>query len=307
MNVKTRAISEGGIFLSLLILLLFLNLQFASSLEMLFFLLSIPYAIYGVKHGISIMVTLGFASVVITLLFSTISSLFYLGTAICVAIVLVYGFKKFYSYVQLLCFVCLTNVMISIISISLLSQVLGIDFISEVKEIQAWLQTFSLNVLYNQTQWIWITLLWVYIGVACLQAFIVQQMTLQLMQRLHLVKRIGVVQGNFRLPKWSVVLFVFSGVVMGIYPFFLFADWLYTSTLFIFIGFYYLYIVDGAISVLVLMKKRKSTKILIFILLIACFLPVIQMGIALVGIFDVVFEIRLKRKVGVTYEIHRKN
>lgn len=306
MNVKTRAISEGAMLLALLAVFLFLNIQFASVFALLFFLLSIPYVIYSIKHGMRYGFIFAFSSLFIVLIVGDITSLFYLSSAIVIGLLYAYGMKRSYSYVSLLCMGSVANVMVTMIAVLLLGSLLGYDLLSEVKVVQttmASLVHWDANLMYQIAL---ISVVFSYLALACMQAFIVLQASLVLLQRLR-VAQVQLKKAHFRLAKTVALLCMISGFVLWFAMQQSNSSLVYNIILFVFIASYGLCIVNGAIYALSRIPVKKRSQGIVFVLLLACFIPVLQTGIALLGIIDSLFSLRLKRKAGVIHEIHRKN
>lgn len=306
MNVKTRAISEGAMLLALLAVLLFLNIQFASVFALLFFLLSIPYVIYSIKHGMRYGFIFAFSSLFIVLIVGDITSLFYLSSAIVIGLLYAYGMKQSYSYVSLLCMGSVANVMVTMIAVLLLGSLFGYDLLSEVKVVQTMMTSlvhWDANLMYQIAL---ISVVFSYLALACMQAFIVLQASLVLLQRLR-VAQVQLKKAHFRLAKTVALLCMISGFVLWFAMQQSNSSLVYNIILFVFIASYGLCIVNGAIYALSRIPVKKRSQGIVFVLLLACFIPVLQTGIALLGIIDSLFSLRLKRKAGVIHEIHRKN
>lgn len=306
MNVKTRAISEGAMLLALLAVLLFVNVQFASAFALLFFLLSIPYVIYSLRHGMKYGYIFAFSSMLIVFVVGDIASLFYLSSAIVIGLLYAYGMKQSYSYVSLLCMGSIANVIVTMIAVLLLGSLLGYDLLSEVKVVQTMMISlvhWKADVVYQIAL---VSVVFSYLALSCMQAFIVLQASLVLLQRLR-ITQVKLKKAHFRLAKTVALLCVVSGFILWFEMQQSTSSLVYSIALFVFVASYSLCIVNGVVYALSRIPTKKRNAGIVFVLLLTCFIPVLQTGVALLGIVDSLFSLRLKRKAGVIHEIHRKN
>ncbi len=255
MRIKTRAISEGAMLLSLLAVLLILNYQFASLLALAFFLWSIPYIIYSVKYGMAATVVFACSSLVLAFMITDLATLFYLLSATGIGLLYAFGIKKQLTYGKLLCLGCIASALLSLVSVLLLGQLLGYDWMSEVAMLEKMLTTLVSVPTSGMHTLVVGSVLWTYVAMACLQAFIVQQLAQQLLKRFHLAS-IPYAKKQMALPKWIGIVCLLCGCLMVFVE--IESALLRTLIGLLFVSLYYICVVDGAICIVTMYSRWQN-------------------------------------------------
>ena len=292
--------------LALMSLLLIVDRQSAGFFELLLYFLSIPVAVYEVRHGVKMAVTLTIAFSIISFMFSTITGMFYAITSVIVGLVYGYGVIKDWKNSSLLFFTIIANVIITYITVVLFAGVFGYDIQEEVNVMMALFpnnETAGLDLAKFMLEIVILS----YLAIAFMQSVVTHLGTNVLLQRLKLKhKRVHTIF-DVKVPK------IFAFVILGVYLIYFFTanmtlpDWVHQSVMALYLVSFIGAVSDGCITIMCFLRLNGKGKGTFILLMLACMIPLLNNFIAIVGIVDIYGGIREKLKEGVLNEISRKN
>ncbi len=294
MNKKTKAISEGAMFLALLGIVLMLDRYSAGMFELMLFLVSIPMVIYTMKYDISMSMTLGAAMGITGFLLGTPTAMFYLGAAAIMGIVYGYGLSKHWTNGALLSCVIFGNIMVTYITVFLFAAIFGFDIEADMRMVAAIMGNVDTAIDMNQI--IWTSIVFVNLMMAIMQGFIVHAGVNILLKRMHLPYRQLKKPMDVRFPRWCGILCFF---VYGLY--FACVVWEVDPTIMnMVMGLYCVVLLltlwDGILSIMHYFYKKTNhiQKGMLFVLLLMAIVPGVQNMLSMIGIMDMLLAYRSK-------------
>ena len=142
-------------------------------------------------------------------------------------------------------------------------------------------------------------------AIAFMQAFIIHMMAVVLLKRLQIKTiRMQVNMYTWTLPKSIVIIAVATWIIYIAVTLFSNLDMLKTLSMLLSSLFLCIFMIDGCISLICYFQTKKINRGIIFLILISALLPIVQLFIGLIGIYDITCAWRMKMKVGVHYEVH---
>lgn len=304
MKSKTRAISEGAMMLAITGMLLIMNRQFAGMFETLMFVLSVPITIYTVKYGMNMGITLSVSASLLSFMFATPTSIFYLISSIFIGLAYAFGVLHNWKNGWLLFISVLGNLIVTIITVIIMGAIFGYDIEEEIKLFSELVPDVgSMDIQSIVTIVVFLS----YLGIAIMQAMIIHMISIEMMKRF----KIKVIQMknvfDLQFPKWSAVFIVISYIIYFALSYINVDKVIMNIMIVIYCCAMLLAIIDGALTIICYLRLKRKGKGMIFLTLLACFLPVLQNVISIIGVFDIWEQFRRKMKEGVLNEIHRTN
>lgn len=304
MKSKTRAISEGAMMLAIIGMLLITNRQFAGMFETLMFVLSVPITIYTVKHGMQMGLTLSVSASLLSFMFATPTSIFYLISSIVIGLVYSFGVLHDWKNGWLLFVSVLGNLVVTIITVIIMGAIFGYDIEEEIKMFSELVPDVgSMDVKSVITIVVFLS----YLGIAIMQAMITHMISIEMMKRLKI--KVMHMKNAFELqfPKWSAILIVISYIIYFATSYISVNQMLMNIIIVIYCCAMLLAIIDGGLTIICYLRLKGKGRGMIFLVMLACFLPILQNVISIIGVFDIWEQFRKKMKEGVLNEIHRTN
>lgn len=303
MKSKTRAISEGAMMLAIIGMLLIVNRQFAGTFELIMFLLSVPVIIYTVKYGMKMGMTLSVSASLMSFMFATPTSIFYLISAIVIGLIYAYGVLHTWKNRWLLCASVLGNIMVTIITVLMMGAIFGYNIEEEMAMFKAVMP--DVNGL-DMTHFITMIIFLSYLMMAILQAIITHILSIETLRRLK-IKTIGMKNVfDLQFPKWSAIFIVLAYVAYFLSTSFMTNQMLIDTTMVLYCFAFIISVVDGYLTIICYLRvnKKSVSKGMVLATMFACVIPVISNIISLLGVFDIWEQYRSKMKGGVLNEIH---
>ncbi len=128
MNTSTRRITEGAMMVAIVGLFLFINQQLAGMLElMMYWLLSFPVLIYTVKYGWKAALVPSVAMLLLSVMISMPTTIFYLASALLCGVVYGQGVRSQWANIVLLVLTFVFTLTSYIITTILFASVFGYD------------------------------------------------------------------------------------------------------------------------------------------------------------------------------------
>lgn len=292
--------------LAIMGVVLLINRQSAGFFELMLFFLSIPVIVYEVKYGAQMAATLSVSAILLSFLLSTPTSVFYMCIAMFTGFVYGYGVLHDWKNQTLLLITIGVNLIAIYLTAVVFASIFGYNLNEEINEILNLLPKGDIGNM-SLRKFVEEIVLISYIGISVVQALAIHLIANQMLTRFKLKVKTMVSLFEFRFPKFLSI------IIIAVFFLYVGSSYVNVSSE-IQQGILGLYaicllvaITDGALTILCYLKLKHNKQSLVFIAVFACFIPVIQNLIALLGVFDIYEGVRAKMKVGVSYEIHRKN
>lgn len=296
MKSKTRAISEGAMMLAMIGVLLIINRQFAGTFELMLFLLSIPIIIYTVKYDMRMGLTLSISSILLSFMFATPTSIFYLISAVMIGLIYAFGILHHWHNSLLLASSVLGNLVVTIITVVIMGAVFGYDLQEEIAMFSKLMpDTNGVDI----KQFVTIIVFLSYLGLAILQAISVHIISIELLRRFKIKTIVMKNIFELRFPKWCAPLIIIGFVAYLIVSYIPVDKTVMDVAMIAYCCLLLLSLVDGCLTVICYLRMAKKGKSAIFLALLACFIPIIQNVVSLIGVFDIWEQYRYKMKEGV--------
>lgn len=202
MHDQTRSITEGAMMCALVGLMLFLNRQLAGILEYaMYWILSFPILIYTVKYGWKKALIPAVAMLLLALMISVPTTLFYLASALLCGMIYGYGVKAGWPNLRLLIATGILTLLSYLITMVLFAGVFGYDPQEDILIAERLVEMLSVEGV-NIAQIALIVPIMLSVTTAVLQTICVHLLAVMMLSRMHLpypeLKRIY----ECRMPKW---------------------------------------------------------------------------------------------------------
>lgn len=306
MNSKTRAISEGAMLLAVMAVLLIIDRQFANFFELMLCLLSVPVAVYEVRHGTKMTIAFAIASFVISFLFSTITGMFYSIIAVIIGVVYGYGVLNDWQNHSLLFFSVLANIVSTYITVVMFAGVFGYNIQEEVNLMLKTINDMGLSHM-NMTQLVLEVIILSYMAMAFLQAVMTHLLTNLMLQRCKLKYRPLNTIFDVHISKMTGIFIVLATVLYYFTMNMNIDQWLLDGIMFLYLVAFIIAIVNGCITTMCFLRIKGRGRMAIMFSMFACLVPGLNHLIATLGVMDIFFSLRERMKAGVLNEISRKN
>lgn len=303
---QTRKISEGAMMVAVVGLLLFLNRQLAGMIEYLMqWILTFPILIYCAKYGIKQGMVPSVCMLLLSFMLGTPTTIFYMFCCVVSGFVYGGGIRKEWKNGTLLIYTFLFTLFSYIITFYLFASFFGYDASEDAQIISLLLSMFHLESSMPIGNLILMITILSTVLMSLLQTMCIHMIANLLLTRLKIQVRAMKPIWELTLPKVTGLLILviwllfymqnvlklnqeLSGVVFA----------LYLSAMLVAIAY-------GALSfmTLCLLTKKKAG---VFIIMILIFIPYVQQVIAVVGVIDMLMDMKQKMKRGVLRGSFRK-
>ena len=306
MNHETRKITEGAMMVAIVGLLLFLNRQFGNMLEVvMYWVLTFPVLVYTARYGVKDALLPAVSMLLLSFMIASPTTIFYLFSCVIVGLVYGGGIRKGWKNGTLLGISCLFTFFSYLITTILFAAVFGYDPQEDIEMVRMLLDLLNIHSGLSLVKMVSLVVVLMAVLMSVLQAMCIHMIGNILLSRLHIevhpMKNVLEIQ----VPSWVGygiliiwVLFYCGNVLKLNQEVFSILFGIYLSVKIFAIAYGVLTIM----GILVLLRRRN----LIFLVLIALFIPYVQDGLALIGIWDMIGKLREKMKRGVSHGSIRK-
>lgn len=306
MNKATRKLTEGAMMVAIVGIILFINRQFGNMLEyLMYWILTFPILVYTAKYGIKDGLLPSISMLLLSFMIAAPTTIFYLFTCIVIGLVYGGGVRKRWKNGTLLIWSGIFTFFSYLITTILFAALFGYNPQDDIEMVKALLEILNINTGIDLMKMVGIIVLLVAILMSVLQTMCIHMIANILLSRLRIEVRPMKNILEITVPKWVgfIILIIWvlfwgrnvlklnqevSSVLLSVYL---------TTKVFA-LGYGVLTIM----GVLLITGHRK----LIFLILIAFFIPYVQDIIAALGIVDILYAIREKMKRGVIHGPFRK-
>lgn len=291
MNREIRKITEGAMMCAIVGVLLLINRQTGNMLEYaMYWILTFPILIYTASYGVKTAIVPSICMLILSIMFGSITTVFYLFSCIVVGFVYGGGVRKGWKNGTLLFLSCVFTFFSYLITTVFFASLFGYDPADDVEMVKMLLNIFHVEHV-DLMQTVQVIVLLVAVEMAILQTMCIHMIGNLLLKRLHI--KVHPMKSVFQIasPKWTgyliltiFILFYARNVVKLNYDVssILFGAFLVSKVYAIACG------ILCAMCILISWKKQR----LIFLFIIGAWIPVIQDGIAILGLFDILFQVR---------------
>lgn len=299
MNNQTRKITEGAMMCAIVGLLLFVNRQFADMLEsLMYWVLTFPILVYTAKYGVRSSLVTSTSMLLLSFLISSPTTIFYLFSCIVVGLVYGAGVRRNWKNGTLIFLSGIFTFLSYLVTTVLFAAVFGYDPAEDVEMVKTLLEMLNVHTGVDLMKTVMIIVILVAVLMSVLQAICVHMIGNLLLSRLQIPVRPMHNVLSIQAPKWSGYLILIIWVLFSCRNVLKLNQELSSLLFSAYLGARIFAILSGAVccmGILVLSGRRSG----IFLVMIAVFIPYIQDAIAVIGILDVLFQLREKMKRGV--------
>lgn len=274
---KTNAIVYGAMLLAIFGVFIVLDTYTGAMFNVLFYyLMPLPFIVYGLKHGLKMMACQGVGAVLISFFFGLPETIFFTISAFFISVILVEGISKKWNSGFIFLSVLVVTAITQLLSVTVLATLFGYDIVSEVNEVKAFLGINGDLFAYALPLFVML--------MGGLEAFIFTSLCDIVLFRLKIQ----------RIPKFSIVQMHLPRKVGYACLILIFAQFIVQNDFFIFLGISSLIVLEcQGLSFLMLYNLRKGYSPFLHILyFIMCFVPGVNLLIASIGLFDIFSEKR---------------
>lgn len=278
-NRKTTEIVYGAMMLAIYGLLMILDTYTGAMLNvLLYYLMPLPFVVYGLKFGMKMTGCVGIAALIIGLMLGLPETIFFSFSAIIISLVLLHGIIKKRDGGLLFIEVMVVTTLAQVLSLTAFASLLGYSLTEELAEIES-----VLGVQFAHQE-IFLPLFCLLVG--GLEAFIFTSFTdlLLLKLRLERVPKFSLLK--LHLPKWVGIATLVGFASMCLIP----------GQISYFFGCCSLMILcaQGLSYVMFYTIVQKKSRWLVVLAFFLCFVPYLGWSIAALGLFDIFSENRQK-------------
>lgn len=274
---KTEQVVYGAMMLAVFALLILFDTYTGSMFNVfLYYLMPLPFVVYGLKFGLNMTVWVGVAAIILCFMIGLPETILFTVSAILISLVLIAGIAKKMNSGMLFLVVMAVTTASQLLSVTVFAAVLGYDLVAEVNEMLAW---FGMHIKIDQIADMVLALTCIIIG--ALEAFIITNFCDFILTRLKMESVPKFSPLNFRLSKPMGSICVASMVLTIFFP----NQW----TTFFGVLSYCLLAVQGIAFVLYYTVVKQKKKLLVPLAWIICLVPglnLIDVGLGLIDIYS---------------------
>lgn len=279
---KTKQVVYGAMMLAIFALLILFDTYTGSMFNVfLYYLMPLPFVVYGLKFGFQMTVWVGVAAIILCFMLGLPETILFTVSAVLISLVLIAGILKKMNGGMLFLLVMVVTTMSQLLSVTVFAAILGYDLIAEVNEMLAWL---GVHIQIDQIGDMVLALTCIIIG--AMEAFIITNFCDLLLTRLKME----------RVPKFSLLKFHLSKLVGTICLTSIALAFLLPNQITTFLGVlsYCLLAVQGIAFVLYYVVVKQKGRILVPLAWIICLVPGINLIDVGLGLIDIYSEKRQK-------------
>lgn len=292
MVTQTRKLTEGAMMVALVGLMLFVNLQLGGMPEaLMYWVLTFPILIYTAKYGIRNGLIAAFSTTLLSFMISSPTTIFYLFS--CNVCGLFYGegirkkWKNGILYIGTVVFTFLSYLVTTIFFASLF----GYDPKDDIEMISYFLSLFHFGQDLNMVKLTGMIILLSTILLSAMQALCIHLFAHILLMRLKIETRKIKTIFEIHLPSYVGVMIFFIWVLYFMRNVIKLNQEVLGALVFLYGIAKVLAIFYGVISLcyaLLLFKQKKF----VFFVILAAFVPYVQMVVAFMGVFDMFVDLK---------------
>lgn len=292
MKNDTKKITEGAMMVAIVGLLLFINRQLAGMIEyMMYWILTFPILIYTAKYGVKNAMVPSVCMLLLSLILSVPTTVFYMFSCIVTGVVYGGGIRKEWKNGSLLFWTFLFTLFSYLITFVLFASIFGFDPHEDMEIAQMLLSIFHMETNINITKIVSVISILSTLLMSILQTMCIHMIGNMLLSRLkiqvHAMKPIL----QLKVPKVTAFIIIIIWVLFYMQNVIKLNQELSSVLFACYLIAMILAIGYGALTWMCwFMMKRK--KALVFLVVIAMFIPYLNFVIACTGVGDMIFDFK---------------
>lgn len=275
-------------------LMLFVNRQFGNLLEYAFYwVLSFPILIYAARYGFKASIVPAVSMLLLSLMLAAPTTIFYLSSCVVIGVVYGAGVKKKWKNGTLLFWMIIFTFVSYLVSTIVLAALFGYDPQEDLEMVVTLMKYLNINTGFDMGSMLIVVTVVIAALMALMQSICIHIISNTLLDRLtipcHPMKGLF----EITLPRWV------GGSILIIWILFLYGNVveLNKEVLSILIGLFSIVkciaIAYGVIALMAIVSYMHK-KLLSILILIGAFIPYIQGAIAIAGVAEMLFRIRVR-------------
>ena len=292
MNQSVK-ITEGALYCGIVFMFLMVNRRMGNSLEYLFYwFLSFPIILYGAKYGLRNNIVLCSAMMIMAMIFTSITTWFYLFSAQIVGIFYGHGVKKQASNGLLMIISIIFTLFAYLITTVLFANFFGYNINEDIAFANLIIETLQLNI-HNFDQFVLQVIIFIAVLSSILQGLTLHMVSNILLKRLQIdvrpMKNPVLIATHKGYGVFMIASFIAYVIAMkvSIYPIFA-SILIFFEFIAFFMALYYGIMVIWYHSIL------RNKKIGMMLVVVFAFIPPFNLLIAIYGVYNQFVDTRLK-------------
>lgn len=295
MKKDVRKITEGAMMVALVGVALFINRQLAGLLEYaMYWILTFPILIYTVKYGVKNAIVVSVSMLLLSFMIALPSTIFYLSSSIIIGIVYGGGVRKKWPNSVLLWLTGIFTFISYIITMVLFAAFFGYDPSEDIEIVTMLLDSLQIVGLQVGT-FVKVFSILTTLLLTVLQTICIHLIAIMMMRRLKISCNPTKTIYDLRLPKATGYICIIIWVLFLLRNVVKLDEQTFLYVLSIYMVMQTVAIAYGSLSIMCILslyRKRKWS----FLIIVAILLPITQTFIAVVGIYDMLCDLRGRLK-----------
>lgn len=302
MNNQTHKLTEGAMMVAIVGVLLFVNRQFANAIELfMYWILSFPILVYTAKYGIKDALLPSVSMLLLSFMIAAPTTIFYLFCCIVTGLIYGGGVRKEWKNGTLLVWTGIIGFLSYLITTVFLAALFGYHPSDDIEMVKTLLAFFDVNIAgIRFSMVIQIIVVMMAVLMSVLQTICIHLFSNILLKRLNIGVHEMISLFELRVPRVSGVIIIIIWLLFSGRNVIELSQEV-SSVLFIAFLCSSVFAVGYGTLTCMMFCIVKRKRVFLFLVLIGVFIKYIQIGIALIGIVDMLFLLRKKMKRGVLY------
>ena len=306
MRNDTKKITEGAMMVAIVGLLLFVNRQLAGMIEyMMYWILTFPILIYTAKYGVKNAMVPSVCMLILSFMLSLPTTVFYMFSCIVTGVVYGGGIRKEWKNGSLIFFTFLFTLFSYLITFVLFASVFGFDPHEDIEIAKMLLSMFHLESTIDIVKLVSVISVLSTLLMSLLQTMCIHMIGNMLLTRIKIKVHAMKPLLELKVPKITGFIIIIISVLFYMQNVIKLNQELSSALFACYMAGMIFSIAYGTLALMCwLMLKRKRA--CVFLVVIAMFIPYVNLIIALIGVIDMLFDCKVKMKRGVFHGSIRK-
>lgn len=306
MKNDTRMITEGAMMVAIVGLLLFVNRQLAGMIEyLMYWILTFPILIYAAKYGVKKALVPSVCMLLLSLMLSLPTTVFYMFSCIVTGIVYGGGIRKEWKNRSLIFFTFLFTLFSYLITFVLFASIFGFDPSEDIEIAKMLLSMFHLESRIDIVKVVSVISVLSTLLLSLLQTMCIHMIGNMILTRLKIKVHAMKPLLELKVPKVIGMIIIIIWVLFYMQNVIKLNQVLSSALFFSYMAGMIFAIAYGTLTLMCYLMLR-GKRVFAFLVVIAMFIPYINFVIALIGIIDMLFDYKEKMKRGVFHGSIRK-
>lgn len=306
MKNDTKKITEGAMMVAIVGLLLFVNRQLAGMIEyMMYWILTFPILIYTAKYGVKNAMVPSVCMLILSFMLSLPTTVFYMFSCIVTGIVYGGGIRKKWKNGSLILCTFLFTLFSYFITFVLFASIFGFDPSEDMEIAKMLLSMFHMESTIDIVKLVSVISVLSTLLMSLLQTMCIHMIGNMLLTRLKIKVHAMKPLLELKVPKITGFIIIIISVLFYMQNVIKLNQELSSALFAVYMVSMIFAIAYGTLALmcwLMLMRRRAF----VFLVVIAMFIPYVNLIIALIGVLDMLFDGKEKMKRGVIHGSIRK-